>query len=142
MHKVLFVDDDEDELFLFQKGIENIGAEFSITHANSCERMNDVLEIFTPDIIFLDINMPGKNGIECLKSLRAEKRYDKVPVIIYSTSNSPKNISESFDAGANSYIIKPDTIEKIVASLNKLFSSNWKAPVYPPIDRFVIRPEL
>jgi CheY-like chemotaxis protein len=65
-----------------------------------------------PDVILLDLNMPRINGLEVLRRMRAEERTRHVPVVVLTTSDEQRDISDSYKLGANSYIRKPvDTYE-------------------------------
>jgi CheY-like chemotaxis protein len=66
-----------------------------------------------PDMIFLDLNMPEKNGKECLSEIRQHDRLKGVPVIIYSTSSSKKDIDDAFDLGATLYVTKPNSFSEL-----------------------------
>lgn len=72
---------------------------------------------YLPDIIFLDINMPGKNGLECLKELRQEGRFNEIMIVIYSTSGAESDIREAYRYGANNYLKKPGDFAELKASL-------------------------
>ncbi len=60
-----------------------------------------------PQLLFLDLNMPRKNGLQCLMEIRGNEKLKDISVAIYSTSNSEKDIEETFLHGANIYIHKP-----------------------------------
>ncbi len=112
--KILMADDDRDDFIILQEAAEKAGEDFEITYtSNWLELWRSVMKAL-PDAIFLDLNMPVKDGIECLKLLRAEGKYDKLPVIIYSTSTNKNDIDKAYEAGANYYIIKPDSFENTV----------------------------
>jgi DNA-binding response OmpR family regulator len=98
-----------------------------------------LIEVITPDIIFLDINMPGFNGIECLKLLRSKDRYKTWPIIMYTTSTNKLNIEASYKNGANYYFPKPTKMEKLINALNGLLRKNWQVDAFPrSIKDFVI----
>ena len=78
-----------------------------------------------PDIIFLDLNMPGKNGKKCLEEIRGNKKFAKVQVVIYSTSVSKKDIDDTFSLGANLYIRKPNTFKELTEVIKKVFAIDW-----------------
>lgn len=84
-----------------------------------------------PNAVFLDINMPGKTGIECLEEIRADKQFDSLPVIIYSTSSATKDIDQSYDLGANFYIPIPVDFENmkgvILKAMNLLSTGEMKS---------------
>jgi CheY-like chemotaxis protein len=66
-----------------------------------------------PDILFLDVNMPLRNGKECLAAIRANERCNDMPVVMYSTSDSPRDIEETYELGANIYVRKPNGLDDL-----------------------------
>ena len=72
-----------------------------------------------PDLLFLDLNMPRKNGLECLKEIRSNENLKGISIAIYSTSDSEKDMEETFRNGANVYITKPNSFNKLKQVLEK-----------------------
>ena len=72
-----------------------------------------------PRLIFLDLNMPIKNGLQCLKEIRSDEQLKNISVAIYSTSNHQKDIEETFYNGANIYITKPPDFNTLKQVLEK-----------------------
>lgn len=66
----------------------------------------------TPVVILLDLKLPKYSGLEVLKELKSHPVYKKIPVVILTTSSDEKDMSEAYDLGANSYIVKPVDFEK------------------------------
>jgi DNA-binding NarL/FixJ family response regulator len=83
-------------------------------------------DIKLPHILFLDLNMPGKTGIECLKEIRANTRFKDVSVAIYSTSSSEKDIEDTFIEGANIYIKKPNDFSALKKVIKEVINMNWQ----------------
>ncbi|WP_290840401.1 response regulator [Flavobacterium sp.] len=79
-----------------------------------------------PDILFLDLNMPYKSGVECLKEIRAIQKFKDLSVAIYSTSNSEKDMEDTFINGANIYIRKPNDFTQLKKVLTEVLSINWQ----------------
>lgn len=126
MVRVLLVDDDEDDQFIFSEGIKLCFVPSEVLLASSHDELFALLPtIGKPDLIFLDINMPGYDGITCLETIRANKTYESIPVIMYSTSGRKESIDKCFDKGADFYIQKPSQIEDLVKVLNKVFAKSW-----------------
>lgn len=77
-----------------------------------------------PDVIFLDLNMPRKNGKECLRELRASKQFDFTPIVIFTTSLNPIDIQETYNQGASFFMRKPNSFEELKETLHKLLDSD------------------
>ena len=83
-------------------------------------------DIKLPHVLFLDLNMPGKTGIDCLKEIRANVRFKEVSIAIYSTSSSEKDIEDTFIEGANIYIKKPNDFSKLKEIIKEVVNMNWQ----------------
>lgn len=132
-------DDDKDDFFILKEAAEKAGETMQISYAaNWLELWRSLLKVI-PDVLFLDINMPVKDGIECLQLIRKEKKYDSIPILIYSTSVNKADIDKAYDNGANYFIVKPDAIDDITGIIKKLLSMSKEALLLvPPREEFVI----
>ena len=125
---VLLADDDHDDRELFIEAISspNIVArtvdngEALLNFLDSCP--SDAL----PDCIFLDLNMPIMGGKEALKQMRSGVRLQSLPVVIYSTSYNPKDVEDTFEIGANRYLVKPTSYGAMQKALNALVNLDWE----------------
>ena len=79
-----------------------------------------------PHVLFLDLNMPGKTGIDCLKEIRSNTRFKEVSIAIYSTSSSEIDIEDTFVEGANIYIKKPNDFSKLKKVIKEVVNMNWQ----------------
>lgn len=107
---VLLADDDFDDCNFFKQALEELSPSTDLTIVHDGEElMNYLTEKVEkiPNVLFLDINMPRKNGIECLNEIKQNKKLKDIPVIMFSTSNSWETINLLFNSGANVYIHKP-----------------------------------
>ena len=126
MHKILLIDDDEDEFDLLKSAMQEISWKAEIRYSNFCEDdIRAILASYMPDLIFLDINLPKVNGIECLRTIRELKDYSGIPIIMYSTSADASNIEESYKSGADRYFTKPASFGALCNSLNKIREIEW-----------------
>ncbi|RZJ63965.1 MAG: response regulator, partial [Flavobacterium sp.] len=76
-----------------------------------------------PEIVFLDINMPGKSGFDCLQEIRcAQGHLDRMRIIMLSTSGTPENIKRSFELGADLYAVKPSTFAELKEMLGEILA--------------------
>jgi len=125
----MLADDDEDDRLFFEEAFEEVKIKYRITTFNDGEQLMEHLydeENPLPDIIFLDLNMPRKSGIECLKEIRANERLKRISVAIYSTSSSEQDIEDTFVSGANVYIKKPNDFNMLKKILSDVVHINWQ----------------
>jgi CheY-like chemotaxis protein len=123
---ILLADDDADDRELFKEAISEINSKIVFRAVeDGIQLMDELSNDNLPDIIFLDLNMPGKSGRECLQDIRKNKKLSGIPVIIYSTSSNPKDINETYSIGANLYMQKPNTFKELLALTKRVFSLNW-----------------
>lgn len=128
---VLLVDDDADDRELFADAIAEIDAKVKVLILESGKRLMDYLfapDQNLPDILFLDINMPVKNGFECLEEIRAHETTKNLCVIMFSTSNGQYDVDKSYSLGADGYIQKPFSLAEMRNILKKTLDTDWKDP--------------
>jgi hypothetical protein len=106
---ILFVEDDAIEVMMFNRVIQKIGINHKLIEANNGENALKILNAkeIIPDIILLDLNMPKLNGIEFLKIIKNNEVLKQIPIIIFTTSNNHRDISDCYKIGIAGYIIKP-----------------------------------
>jgi len=114
--QVFLIDDDEDEHFIFERALNEIDKHIDYYHAYGGE---DALRMLAtterlPDYIFLDLNMPCMDGKQCLWELK--NLYD-ITVIIYTTSDSPKDIEDAKHIGAEWFLVKPNSLTQLKKSI-------------------------
>ena len=127
--KVILVDDDEDDRVMFAEVINKCGIDTELKLLSNGKELMEQLdnkERPLPDLIFLDLNMPVLNGSECLQLIRNKEHFDQINVAIYSTSKSQKHIEQTFIDGANIFITKPHSINKLHEVIKKVLSLNWQ----------------
>jgi len=139
MLKVLLVDDDPDEFQLFSSALNSRNKPVSLMQKENCNQMLDTIRSWKPDLVFMDINMPGIDGIECLKLIRNEDDFISLPVIMYSTSRNRFNIEEAYNCKANLYVIKPFNFSEIAITLEKVITMDWKHIHQPDPSHFVVQ---
>ncbi len=130
---VLLADDDEDDRRFFVEAFNEIKMRTKVKTVNDGDLLmkhlnNESLPL--PDLLFLDLNMPMKNGFECLYEIRHSKRLKDIAIVIYSTSGSEHDIEEAFVRGANVYIKKPNDFTSLKNILKKVMQINWHYHTY------------
>jgi CheY-like chemotaxis protein len=119
---IMLADDDEADHLLFIEIFSELKIKTIVkTFNNGFELMQSLIEkdALLPHILFLDLNMPLKDGLQCLKEIRSNEKLKNISVAIYSTSNSQKDIEETFSNGANIYITKPSDFNSLKKVLEK-----------------------
>ena len=114
---ILLADDDTDDCLFFKEAVTEFIPATNFSAVHDGEQLMQVLGNETnklPDILFLDLNMPRKNGFECLTEIKQHKKLRNLPVVIFSTSGSHDNMSVLFKTGADVYIRKPSNFEQLV----------------------------
>ncbi len=124
--QIFLAEDDEDDSELFKLGIYSAGISADITLAENGSQLLSFMSQILPDIIFLDLNMPGMDGKTCLKAIRKNESYNTIPVVIFTTSSSEKDIKDTLKSGANLFVTKPQRIKEQTIAFQKIFSGNWK----------------
>lgn len=138
--RIVLADDDHDDTFLFREALEQIPLETDLSIA---ENGAELLQILTdadnkPDIIFLDMNMPVKNGLECLKEIRGTTRFERVPIVVLSTSVSQYLWESAYRNGANLYIQKPNSFNSLIDVLKKCLLDRTGATMPEGLEQFLI----
>ncbi|WP_309608845.1 response regulator [Flavobacterium sp.] len=126
---ILLADDDEDDRNFFKDAFEEIKINTDVKLVKDGVELMDYLnkpDITLPHILFLDLNMPRKNGMECLREIKKTDHLKNIAVAIYSTSASESDIEETFVKGANIYIKKPNDFEALKKTLNVVTTLNWQ----------------
>lgn len=126
---IVLADDDADDRFLFDEAISEIDVKTKLSLFNDGKALMDYLllpDTALPEIVFLDLNMPIKNGMQCLKEIRANDKLKELCVAIYSTSSSEEDIENTFVNGANVYINKPNSFSALKKAIDKVLKINWQ----------------
>jgi len=118
---VLLADDDRDDCNFFKKALDALELSTRLTVVSDGEQLMQLLADaamepdaeLMPDVLFLDINMPRKNGLECLSEMKRNEKLKDLPVIIFSTSNSQDKINLLFKNGAHVYVHKPGSFSQL-----------------------------
>lgn len=126
---IVLADDDADDRFLFDEAISEIDVKTKLSLFNDGKALMDYLvlpDTILPEIVFLDLNMPIKNGMQCLKEIRSNEALKDLCVAIYSTSSSEEDIENTFVNGANVYINKPNSFSALKKAIEKVVKINWQ----------------
>ncbi|MGY6663020.1 MAG: response regulator [Glycocaulis sp.] len=107
--RLLLVEDDESDAFLTKRAFADMkGA--NLMHVPGGQAALDALRSSRFDAMLLDLNMPGLSGHEVIEALREREDPELVPIIVFSSSSQPGDIDKAYEAGANAYVRKPDSL--------------------------------
>lgn len=126
---IILADDDEDDRLFFTDAFEELKISTKVqTFRDGAELMEylNSEQAVLPEILFLDLNMPKKNGIECLHEIKSNPKFENMAIAIYSTSSSEEHIEETFVSGANIYIKKPSEFQTLKKVLSDVVTMNWQ----------------
>jgi len=126
---ITLADDDEDDRLFFIDAFEELKINTIVNTVNNGKELLNFLnhpETILPNIIFLDLNMPILNGIECLKEIKLNDKFKDIVIAIYSTSSSDQDVEDTFVLGANIYIKKPSNFENLKKILADIVTINWQ----------------
>jgi CheY-like chemotaxis protein len=121
MINILLIEDDKDDARLMQEAFRDVQSPNTLQVLEDGEKavsylrpLGPVSKNEKPDLILLDLNLPKLDGFEVLSAIKEDPALSMIPVIVMSTSNSPKDIRESYLRRANSYIVKPLNLNELV----------------------------
>jgi CheY-like chemotaxis protein len=126
---VLLADDDEDDRLIFKEALEDIKIKTNVITVNDGIELMEYLtrtDVRLPDVVFLDLNMPRKNGMQCLEEIRSSDALKHLTIAIYSTSGAERDIEETFVKGANVYIKKPNDFSTLKKVVEEAMRINWQ----------------
>jgi CheY-like chemotaxis protein len=127
--KIFYADDDAEDREMFCELVEQINPAIEVVLSKDGQEALNILNAISqlPDIIFLDINMPLMNGIECLSRLKTDERLKAVPVVIYSTTTDKREVKKLMLLGAKEFISKGSSMEKLKTSIHDVLFKDFHA---------------
>ncbi|MGZ5218562.1 MAG: response regulator [Chitinophagaceae bacterium] len=136
--KVMLADDDKDDQETFGEALRESEIAAELTTVDNGQELLATLKDPSepnPDIIFLDINMPVKNGNEVLAEIKKDADLKQIPTVMLSTSENVKDVEASFNAGANLYVRKPYSFQNFILLLKKIFILKWAGVLLNPLRK-------
>ncbi|WP_040546908.1 response regulator [Pedosphaera parvula] len=129
MKSILLIDDSEDDVFFMKQAIDTGQFPCNVTVLRQGEDAIQYLataaeQVSLPDIIILDVKMPGMDGHEVLNWIRTRPKFRHIPVVMLTISNFDRDKDRAYHLGANSYLVKPRKSEELNAMV-QLLSKYW-----------------
>lgn len=125
INTVILADDDHDDIDVFKEAVEN---HVKLEVVKDGRELMSLLNHLYPDIIFLDLEMPVKNGLECLVEIRNSELLKDLPVVVFSSTTRPANIQTAYEMGGHLFLIKPPTYNELVTSIRAILQLDWSNP--------------
>jgi CheY-like chemotaxis protein len=124
---IFLAEDDHDDIMLFESALDTMNTDADLIvciNGNEAIKGLETAGAHYPDIVFLDINMPLKNGLECLKHIRngISKR---LPVFLFTTADDMLSVEEARKLGATGYLSKPASLKDLCTLLQNVLSIDW-----------------
>lgn len=125
---IMMAEDDSEDVDLFKDVLTDLEFDISLTIAvNGKELMKQLEQTeVLPEIIFLDLNMPLKNGMVCLEEIRANQLWKDIKVIILSTSSHQDQMKDAYDKGADFYMVKLSSYVDFKNAIAACLQKDWK----------------
>ena len=144
----MVAEDDPTDAFFFERAFKRAGIPVKLKFVKDGQAVVDYLERATqetarnerplPELVLLDLTMPRLTGFEVLEWIRKQRRLKNLMVVIFSSSNKAKDMKRAYDLGAHSYLVKPHSIEglmALVAEFKKAWAEGDMVNVKPPKAR-------
>jgi CheY-like chemotaxis protein len=139
---ILMADDDPDDRLLVQDAFEEVHLNNKFAFVEDGIELMDYLhrrgtyshlaDTPLPGLILLDLNMPKKDGRTALKEIKEDPVLRTIPIVILTTSSAEEDILRTYDLGANSFIVKPVTFDKLVDIIRKVTNYWFEIVRLPP----------
>jgi CheY-like chemotaxis protein len=123
--RCLIIDDDPDDQEIFEMCVRKVSKNVDFRALDNGVDAVVMLrsdDKYVPDYIFLDVNMPKMNGIDCLRELKQIKRLEHTKIFIYSTTSDHKVVDDSKQLGADDFIVKPSSTVELKEKLYRIFN--------------------
>lgn len=130
-HLIALADDDADDREIFADVCSDMDSELDLLLFKNGKALLDHLDvpnISLPEILFLDINMPIKDGFECLAEIRSKTELNELCIIVYSTSISISDVKKAKELGADGFLQKPSSYGKLKSAVQKILDTDWSDP--------------
>lgn len=123
---VILADDDLDHGILFEHILKQVNPGKSLTILKDGKQLINFLTSQVPDLLFLDLNMPYKDGYECLREIRQGLGLKELPIVVYSSSTHMHDIQKSYVHDADLYMVKPFNSFHLRNALESILHMDWR----------------
>lgn len=140
MPRVFAIEDNPADVRLIEEGVETTDLELDLQVCNTGQQAIEWLRSIDtdtpeahPDLVLLDLNLPGKSGFDVLATIRTETPFSETPVVVVSSSQNRDDIDRAYDSAANAYVMKPADPDEYIQAIDSVIQFWIQAP--PTNDR-------
>ena len=127
-HFIMVAEDDADDRYLMQTALDETGFKEQVSFVDNGVELIHNLEAIDehngtapfPKLIMLDLNMPKMDGREVLKKIKSHDNFKRIPVVVFSTTKNQLEVQRCYDLGANTYIVKPASYDRLVETIREV----------------------
>ena len=124
----MVAEDDADDRYLMQTALHETGFKEDVSFVDNGVELIHHLEAIDehngtapfPKLIMLDLNMPKMDGREVLKKIKSHDNFKRIPVVVFSTTKNQLEVERCYDLGANTYIVKPASYDRLVETIREV----------------------
>ena len=126
---IFYADDDPDDLEIFRDVVDSLEGRAQLYTYDGGQELIQALSNPPPipELVFLDLNMPGKDGFQALAEIRKNSKFKQVPVIVFSTSDDSVSVERSRHLGANFYLRKPTCYQNFKKTIKNVLDLDFNA---------------
>ena len=125
MTRLLCVEDNEDNLFMLQRRLTRVG--FEVTISRDGAQSVEWAKTFLPDLIVMDLNLPGLDGWEATRRLKSQPETKDIPITVLTADSKAKSREKSLAAGCDEFELKPIDFQELVGKIRSLLSRSSTA---------------
>jgi CheY-like chemotaxis protein len=129
IREIVLAEDDADDREYFGELINHIRPAIKVRFVTNGVDLMNILRNFIPDLLFLDLEMPHKNGLQCLVEIRETPGLENLPVVIFSSTSRLSNMQTAYEMGAHLFLYKSASFTELASSVNSLLNLDWSDPV-------------
>jgi CheY-like chemotaxis protein len=128
IRSIVLADDDSDDIEIFKDSLNEVQSDIQLESVSNGKQLMELISHFLPDLLFIDLDMPVKNGLECLVEIRSNPKMEELPVIVFSSTTRPANIQTAYEMGAHLFLIKSSSYEEYKSALKAILTMDWSSP--------------
>ncbi len=132
---IVLAEKDTEYQEIFQEALEEMSFPGTLTIVSNGKELMDKLRSAqspTFNVVVLDVNMPKKSGIQCLKEIRKEHKWNNTFSVVLTSDKNKNQVEKAYRAGANLFITKPESYKDYIETVRRIFTSEWEMslPIY------------